>query len=465
MKQVTEKRAQFVDFSGIAQRPEPHRRSGSLKIEKGSLKDILPEYRESYVEFPATGRPPPRKYGDTLKLEGPMLIETEKKAQYRDYSPVKHRRRQPPDDDVKYGTPGEDITQKYPLPEWDWESGRPAAGKKTEDQATKDMQEELRLHRLQLQRRQREIEEEQKEQQRRLIELQRMQQMQRVPPANLEPVFPANASNFREPIRRESVDTGHISRRSSIDHGLTRKPSVEKKLQRRPSQAPSTPPTPKKAPPSPKRSRSVPKKAQPSTPPTPRKTPPPTPPISKRNVAVAKKEVQPSTPPTPRKAPTSPRLSSPGNRRRRSSTASDKTEAEKVKDAVEKQPEESTAANGKPRLEVPPRDVEIPTPLVNSSPVLVPNMAYDREKSATSNPVLPPIESGKNIRIGGTTDSRLTKLKPAPKPVGIDIETAERHNLKTPGGQDVFRAFHVLEKPEKTVTFEMDVRPPTRGRR
>ncbi|XP_049810595.1 uncharacterized protein LOC126253365 [Schistocerca nitens] len=29
---------------------------------------------------------------------------------------------------------------------------------------------------------------------------------------------------------------------------------------------------------------------------------------------------------------------------------------------------------------------------------------------------------------------------------------------------EVYRAFHVLEKPEKTVTFEMDVRPPTRGR-
>ncbi|XP_049861905.1 serine/arginine repetitive matrix protein 1-like [Schistocerca gregaria] len=467
MEKVTEKRAHFVDWTGVAERPRPHRRSSSLKLEMEMAGGsgggaVLPEYRERFVEFPAVARPAAasRAQAQSLRLEGDLLTETEKSAQFVDhYSPVARRRQRPPSG----GDPEGSGTGA--LPPLATAAQRPAAGKRSEDQATRDQQEERRLQRLQEQRRQRQLEEQQREQQARLIQLQR-ELRARAPPAGLEPVFPATAPGFRDQPQPQPQAQAPLSRGLSLDS-----PAARRRAQRRPSQASATgaapatatatPPTPRKAPNSPAR-----------TPPTPRKvrarhqydkSPPHTPKKS-----------------TPKKAPATPRVGSPspsvGSGRRRPASASphrqqQQQQQEQAKGArpadTQLQDAEESAAN----LQSPPPQPQPQPQQLLAVPVSEEKPAQPTPGAVPQTASLPPLpppapapapapapeSKSSSGCIGGTTDRRLTKLRPEP-------EAAERRRLRPAAPGEVYRAFHVLEKPEKTVTFEMDVRPPTRGR-
>ncbi|XP_049957837.1 serine/arginine repetitive matrix protein 1-like [Schistocerca serialis cubense] len=370
MEKVTEKRAHFVDWTGVAERPRPHRRSSSLKLEMEMAGGsgggaVLPEYRERFVEFPAVARPPAatRALAQSLRLEGDLLTETEKSAQFVDhYSPV-----------------------------------RPAAGKRTEDQATRDQQ----------------------------------------PQPQPQPLS-----------RGLSLDSPAARRRAQ------RRPSQASATGAAPATAAATPPTPRKAPASPAR-----------TPPTPRKV-------------RARHQYDKSPPHTPKKsapkkASATPRVGSPspsaGSGRRRPTSASPhRQQTEQQQQAKVARPadtqledaEESAANHQSPPPQPQPQQL-LAVPVSEEKPAQpTPGAAA---QTASLPPLPPPApapapESKSSTGcIGGTTDRRLTKLRPEP-------EAAERRRLRPAAPGEVYRAFHVLEKPEKTVTFEMDVRPPTRGR-
>ncbi|XP_046994212.1 serine/arginine repetitive matrix protein 1-like [Schistocerca americana] len=320
MEKVTEKRAHFVDWTGVAERPRPHRRSSSLKLEMEMAGGsgggaVLPEYRERFVEFPAVARPPAatRALAQSLRLEGDLLTETEKSSQFVDhYSPVARRRQRPPS-----GGDGEGSgTGTGTLPPLATAAQRPAAGKRTEDQATRDQQKAPATPRV----------------------------GSPSPSAGSGRRRPTSASPHRQQTEQQTEQQQQTKVARPADTQLE---DAEESAANHQS-----PP-----PPQPQQLLAVPVSEEKPAQPTP-------------GAAAQTASLPPLPPPAPAPAP------------------------------------ESKSSSG---------------------------------------------------CIGGTTDRRLTKLRPEP-------EAAERRRLRPAAPGEVYRAFHVLEKPEKTVTFEMDVRPPTRGR-